>query len=251
MAQERINNLDYGDLISHESWRLNNISIEHTRGEKTLPRGWSSVLNPDGTYNLTSETIDSSQTPFKPLILLVSPQLLGTHEATDPDHIPSEDEDKRGFDGIDFSEGWNGSPIAAACFAVCEGDNIIKSDIYPSIYKALSEHKGIGLLDDLQFGDIGVLDGHHRRRFAAEGSLRLKYIPVQIMPYLYDPSVKLETWHLDGNRWKAEQVFKCFKIPDAYADAKRTKFGVEGTDGVVRRILDTQPNVRIPLENLI
>jgi len=248
--KEFFRSYDYGDLILHEHWRLQNIKIEHTHGEKIQQRGWGSVLRPDGEYDLVSETIDSSKTPFEPLILLVPPELLGTHEATDPDHIPVEGEEKRGFEGIDLSNGWDGSPLAAACFAVCKGDEIIKSDIYPSIYRTLLSHGGIGILDDLVYGDLGVLDGHHRRRLAAEDQPRLKYVPVQIIPYLYDPSVILRTWHYDGKVWKAEQVFECFKIPDKFADAKRTKFGITGRDGITRRILDAQPDIHIPLEDL-
>lgn len=248
---ERVRIHEYGDLIRFDDERLQNISVEHSFGREMLERGWYSVLLPDGTYETKGETSDSSKTPFEPLILLVPPNLIGTHEATDPDHIPTEKEDKRGFEGVDFSQGWNGSPIAVACFAVCEGDKIIRSDIYPGIFKALSAHGGKGILDDLEYGDIGVLDGHHRRRYAAEGPVKLKYVPVQIIPYLYDPSVKLETWHLDGNCWEAQRVFECFKVPDQYADAKRTKFGVRGTDGITRRILNTQPNIKIPLKYLI
>jgi hypothetical protein len=114
----------------------------------------------------------------------------------------------------------------------------------------LSSNGGLGLLETFDYGDIGVLDGHHRRRYAVEGPIKLKYVPVQIMPYLYDPSVVLKTWHYDGRIWEAEKVFTCFKIPDEYADAKRTKFGVIGKDGSTRRILDAQPNITIHIDKL-
>lgn len=251
-SHELLQKHDYGELIRFNDRRLQNIVKEDTHGEKTLERGWSSVLidKEKSIYDKVKETVDSSKTPFQTLILLVPPELLGTHEATDPDHIPVEGEDKRGFEGISFEKGWDGSPLASACFAVCEGDRIIKSEIYPSLYRSLSQNGGIGILDTIEYGDIGILDGHHRRRYAAEGPIKLKYVPVQIIPYLYDCSVVLRTWHADANYWKAQQVFECFKIANQYADAKRTKFGVVGTDGIIRRILDTQPNVRIPLENL-
>jgi hypothetical protein len=245
----------YADRLNFTSERLRNIVIKDTDGTKKTARGWSSVLvkDKDGErYDpLVEETQDSTKTPFKPLILLVPPELLGTHEATDPDHIPVEGEDKKGFEGIDFTNGWNGSPLACACFAICNEDEVVKSDIYPSIFRRLTANKGVALLDQFEYGDFGVLDGHHRRRYAAEGPIRLKYVPIQIIPYLYDCSVVLRTWHADNNYWKAQRVFECFKKPDDYADAKRTKFGVVGKDGIIRRILDTQPNVTIPLHDLI
>ncbi|MEK9208697.1 MAG: hypothetical protein AAB910_01320 [Patescibacteria group bacterium] len=111
---------------SLNSWRLQNINVFHTNGtdpETNMPlvrkRGWNSVLKPNGGYDLVPETIDSSKTPFPLLILLIPPKLLGTHEATDPDYIPTKGKAKRGFEGIDFSAGWNGSPLAVACFTKC------------------------------------------------------------------------------------------------------------------------------------
>lgn len=244
---------DYGDLIigsNHE--RLQGVEIVHSYGTDVRKKGWETYIDKDTRDEvMIPETIDSSKTPFEPLVLLVPPEMIGTHEATDPDYIPREGEDMRGFGGISFESGWFGSPIAVAAFCTCQGNEVIQNDIYQSIYQALSKNGGIGVLSELKFGDLGVLDGHHRRRMSAEGMIRLKYVPVQLIPYLIDESVILDTWHNDGNVWTAEKVFECFKTPDKYADAKRTKFGVRGTDGIIRRILDTQPSIYIPLENLI
>lgn len=244
---------DYEALISganHE--RLRGMEILHTFGETTRAKGWDTYVDRlSGQEIQIEETIDSSKTPFEPLIMLVPPEMIGTHEATDPDYIPREGEDMRGFGGINFESGWMGSPIAVSAFCVCRGNEIVANDIYRSMYRALTNKGGVGVLSELNFGDLGVLDGHHRRRMAAEGPIKLKFVPVQLIPYLVDESVLLDTWHNDGNVWTAENVFDCFKVSDRYADAKRTKFGVRGTDGITRRILDTQPNVFIPLENLI
>lgn len=253
----------YADRLEFNSERLRNIAIMHSRGEKALARGWGSVLMPDKeTYIKSPELIDSSQTPYETLLLLVSPEFLGTHERCDPDdHIPTGEEPKRGYEGIDYSPGWDGSPLACACFAVCKENEIIESSIYPDIHKRLLEHLGnLGVagvaaavldLDQKDYGNIGILDGHHRRKYAVEGPIKLKYVPIQIIPYLYDGSVVLRTWHADNEYWNAEQVFACFKDPEKNADAKKTKFGVIGKDGVIRRILNTQPYITIPLEDLI
>lgn len=248
---ERLSQHEYGDLIFSEHWRLQNIKIEHTHGEKEQERGWNSVFKPDRTYDEVKETIDSSKTPFEPLILLVPPQLLGTHEATDPEHpdeVPNGYE-VNGFSTIHFESGlWKGPAIAVAAFCVCEEDNIVTDNIYPSIVKSLSAKGGFGLLGGFEYGDLLILDGHHRNAKAIHEGFT--HVPVQIIPYLHDASVILKTWHYDEKVWKGEEVFACAKTPGKYADAKRTKFGVLGTDGVKRRILDALPNLTMSLRNL-
>ena len=238
-------------------WRLGGIEIRHTLGHEERDKGWGTYINKATNKEVRiPEPIDSSKTPFEPLILLVPPALLGTHEDTigdpnDPQWIPKGRKES-GFSEIDLSRGWDGSPIAVAAFAVCRENEIIKSDIYPDIYRVLSANGGMGVLDTLEYGDLGILDGHHRVKMAAESTTqRLKYVPVQLIPFLYDASVVLDTWHNDDCVWTAEQVFECLKTTNKFADAKRTKFGIRGTDSVIRRILDTQPHLRIPLENLI
>lgn len=244
--------LNYGDLISSGNSRLKGLKIIHSEGKQQRQRGWSSV---HGKGDIP-EAIDSSKTPFRPLILLVPPKLLGTHEDTigdpnNPKWVP-DGRNESGFAEIDFSNGWDGSPIAVAAYTLCKGNGILNTQVYSSIYRALVTKGGMGIIDSLIYGDLGVLDGHHRVKMAAESlTQRLKYVPVQLIPYLFDNSVVLNTWHSDGNIWTAEQVFECFKTPNKYADAKRTKFGVVGTDGVTRRILDTQPSIKIPLKSLV
>ena len=249
---ETLNLLNYGDLISglgHE--RLRGIEINHSYGSDTRAKGWNTYLDVNGNEIQVPESINSSSTPFRPLILLVPPELIGTHEATNPIYVPSANEDQRGFSGLNFDSGWHGSPIAVAAFTKCKGNEIIDNAIYTSLSKALSAKGGVGILSDMKYGDLGVLDGHHRRKMAAEGYPLLRYIPVQLIPYLADSSVVLDTWHDDREIWTAENVFKCFKNKNQYTDSKRTKFGIIGTDGVTRRILDAQPEIHIPLENLI
>jgi len=243
---ELLNRGEYSEKIIFENWRLQGINISELHGENK--RGWYTR----GTH-LVPESADSTQTPFSPLILLVPPRLIGTHEDVigdpyNPSFVPP-GYATSGFAGIDFSNGWKGSPIAAAVYAPCLGNEIINPDLPINLISTLSANGGLGILDDLEYGDLGILDGHHRRALAE--AIGLKYVPVQIIPYLFDPSVILDTWHDDGVVWTAEQVFACFKIPGLFADAKRTKFGILGRDGTPRRILDAQPHIEIPLHNLV
>lgn len=248
---DTLRGVNYEDLISggaHE--RLQNIEIIDSYGTSTRAKGWNTYRDANGHEVQIPEDINSSVTPFEPLILLVPPEKIGTHEATDPAWIPGPDEDQRGFANLSFDGGWHGSAIAVAAYGRCQGQEV-DNKIYQQIYNALKKKGGIGILPDLEYGDLGVLDGHHRRMMAANGPIPLKYVPVQLIPYMSDPSVVLDTWHNDGRVWSPKEVFACFKEPGRVADAKRTKFGVIGSDGITRRILDTQPEVHIPLRNLL
>lgn len=190
--------------------------------------------------------IDSRISPIEPVFLLVPPHLLGIHEATigdasDPSLVP-EGHDHSGFSEIDFSEGWSGPAIAVAASS---------EEIYHFLYESTQKGKKMAFFKDFEYGDLGILDGHHRNTSAENGPTKLKYVPVQLIPYPMDKSVILGTWHHDGVCWTAEQVMECFKDPNKVADAKRTKFQIEGKDGNLYRILHLQPNVEIPIEDLM
>ena len=167
-SHESFQTRDCGDIILSEHWRLNNIEIVHSNG--TNPKTGELLIKQKGFYSIDNvldepETIDSSKTPFEPLILLVKPSLLGTHEDTigDPNRpqwIPQEYIDKgytkSGFADINFLQGigkygpgWNGSPIAVAVFATCIEDKIQDNHIFEGIAKSLKAKGSIGILDSL------------------------------------------------------------------------------------------------------
>lgn len=240
--------------VGDERWRLVDIEVTHTDGSTEQAKGWDSVINANGKTDNKSETINSLKTPFKTFVVLMDPKMLGTHEDTDEDNLKT----------IDFSKGWNGPAIAG--IVVPDG----KGGIYEKMLNAVTDANDVTLaiLGDVGYGKIGIADGHHRQKVASEGqqdgyktaiskAIRqaikqgLQYVPVQIIPFGTDPSVVLDTWHSDGKVWTPEQVYECFQDSAKMADAKRTKFGVTGTDGVTRRILSALPNVKVPLENLL
>lgn len=222
--------------------RLENIQILETSGDRTRARGWHTHRDRSGQEILVEETIDSSQTPFDPLILLVPPQFLGTHEATHAGWIAEASTDQFGTSRLDFEDGWHGSPIAVTA---------ANQEIYQNLANQLKSLGEIGLLPQFKYGDLGILDGHHRVKMALQGKTKLSYVPVQLIPYLIDDCVIMGTWHNDGKILSPESIFRYFKHPKLLADTKRTKFGIRGKDGVIRRILDSQPEIHIPLENLL
>lgn len=221
--------LGYDSLISTSHPRLDNIVVEH----KFIP-----AVGEEG------ETDSRKSALKRPLILLVPPGCLGTHEKTignpfKPDEIPPGYK-KSGFAGIDMDSGWHGPPVAVAAYS---------KQIYIEIAKVLLRKGKIGLIEELELGDLGVLDGHHRRELAI--TKRFKFIPVQLIPFPYNPHIFLGTHRDDGIIWNANQVRTCFTEPYLLADEKRTMFQMVGIDGKARKIRHLQPHVHIPLANLV
>ena len=114
-----------------------------------------------------------------PQIFLLPPQFLKTFEKTLK-------KGKRGTDftgEIDFGDGWNGAPIVVGAF---------NREIHNQISSGLIN--GPALLKQLTKGDLGVLDGNHRK--AESERKTFKYVPVQLFD-MEHKSLVLGTW-LDG-----------------------------------------------------
>lgn len=170
------------------------------------------------------ETELSLLSPFPACIVLTLPELIGTHENTIPE----------GLKGIDYSEGWKGPAIAVAT-------------LNERLLDKLGE--GVHVVENIEYGDMGVLDGHHRREVAEiEG---LAYVVTQIFP-LISPHIIIATWLDNFTPLTPEEVASYFKDREKVVTPKATKFQILGNDGVARRILHMQPNIAIPrniLEN--
>jgi hypothetical protein len=244
-TKEALRLADIPDLINFNNERLKGILFEHTYGKDVREDGFHSTL--DG--HKVPETIDSSKTKEPPLILIVPTDLLGTHEMTNPPNpVTDADFAGGGFSKIDFSNGWHGPPIAVAAYSEYKGDTPIRENLYKKIKNKFPKEGGIALLEDFEYGDFGVLDGHHRLEQARHDGL--DYVPVQVMPPLTDTSMIRSSWYQHIKPPTFESIFRCFKEPALHFKAKITKFGVKGTDGVIRRILSAQPKAHVPLANL-
>lgn len=163
-------------------------------------------------------TAGSRQSPFPVCIILTLPERIGTHEATK----------QEGLAGIDFSHGWNGFPIAVA-------------SLNQRLLDELGE--GVHVVERVDYGDIGVLDGHHRREMAERQ--RFAYAVTQMFPLMH-PQVIIGTWLENFTPLTPEQVAQYFKQKGKVVKPKATKFQIKGNDGVLRRIAESQPHVRVP-----
>jgi hypothetical protein len=113
-------------------------------------------------------TETSYSNPFPLCLVVMKPELIGTHELTQP----------KGLEGINYSRGWNGAPIAVAN----PHDDHLIEELGPGIHVVES---------GLEYGQFGVLDGHHRREVAErDGLLR---VITQLFP-LCSPNIIISTW---------------------------------------------------------
>jgi len=172
-----------------------------------------------------NETETSPQNPFEVKIALVNPWSIGTHELC----LPNYD-----FDQIDFSSGYFGPPIAV-------GETSPKDRYYYSATEFLF------MLDGLEYGDLGVIDGVHRLEKARR--VGLAYVPVQLFP-LRDPRIFIGTWLENFTALTANEVASYFKHPDHHTLPKATKFQVQGRDAQIYRISQVEPNIRVPISLL-
>ncbi len=124
-----------------------------------------------------------------------------------------------------------------------------------SIYDSIQENTFEKV--DIEYGKIGVADGHNRlaalKQLDAQGLLKSKYIPVQIIPARKPDLVAIKVEGPTEPIWTVEQIESCFSEEGkTMKDSKNTShFEVAFTDGIWRRIRECQPDIEIPLSELI
>jgi len=161
----------------------------------------------------------SKLSPFKTIIALISPTLLGTHESVK----------KKDLEKINFHNGWRGPAIAVAGF---------KNDALYHKYK-----NGIHRLKSrLEYGDLGVLDGHNRLSKSIEKGFA--FVPVQIFPYR-SKHIAIDTLLKNFTPIRVEQVVKYFKKPEMSVKPKATRHRVRGKNKRLYKIAAIQPEISI------
>ena len=175
---------------------------------------------------------NSKLAPYTSQTFLLPPQFLGIYEK-----ILKKGERGADFSGeIDFSNGWNGAPLAIGAFS---------KEIHKKVMPGLLN--GPTLIRKLIMGDLGIIDGHHRKVEAERGNFR--YVPVQLFD-MDNKNMVLGTWIKDFEPLTVKEVRSYFK-KNEFVPPKATKFQLIGKDGNLYRIMDLQPNVIVPLENLV
>ena len=181
------------------------------------------TLNPYMGEIVMKEKKLSEDLPFPRYIFIVSPHLLGTHEA-----FISEKSDV-----LDLSEGWHGVPLSVTSFS-------------PRLLNALTD-PGIYTIEGLEYGELGLLDGHHRR---AAAILQESKVVVQLfMPN--SPNLIIETWREDDIAPSMEDLKTVFQDENTVFPPRSTKFKMLHSDGIRYQLTWFQPRIVLPRTALV
>lgn len=182
--------------------------------KEQIPISKISYLDDDISINHTE---NSKLSPFEACIILALTEHVGEHEGINVYNL----------DDINLEQGWNGAPIAAAA----QSDELLEK-LGP----------GLHIVENMDYGDLGVLDGHHRlMKSKMEG---LFYVVTQLFP-LSHPNIIIDTWLENFKPLTAEQVKIYLKTPKSIVPPKATKFQVVDINGQKRHIMEIQPNVQV------
>lgn len=155
-----------------------------------------------GDYSFKEKKL-SQKLPFPRWIFLVDPNLLGVHEKAIEKKASS----------IDISKGWYGNPLAVTSFS--------------ERFKASLPLSGVYTLKNLKYGELGVLDGHHRHQAAIKNNL---LVPVQYFP-IEHPSIVIETWNGEGESLSIGDIKMAIEDPNFTFPPRATKFRMIHDDG--------------------
>lgn len=160
----------------------------------------------------------SADLPFPRYLFIVFPHLIGTHEAFIPEKSS----------GLDLSEGWHGVPLSVTSFS-------------PRLLNALTD-PGIYTIEGLEYGELGLLDGHHRRAAAIfQGS------KVVVQLFMADsPNLIIETWGENDIALSMEDIKIAFQDENTVFPPRSTKFKMLHSDGIRYHLTLFQPRIVLP-----
>lgn len=189
-------------------------------------------------YKIT-QARNSNKTLLIPKYLVVDIYKIGTHEIANNVH---ENQTSDVVESL-IKYGYKGPAIS-----VFETEN-------DSFYESISKNTFDRF--EIEYGKIGVADGHNRlaalKELDVQGKLKTRFLPVQLIPARKPEIVVIKVENDDEKIWTIEQIESCFEVDDkTMQDSKNTShFEVAFSDGIWRRIREAQPDIEIPLNELI
>ncbi|KKP67133.1 MAG: hypothetical protein UR68_C0013G0003 [Candidatus Roizmanbacteria bacterium GW2011_GWA2_35_19] len=182
---------------------------------------------------------NSDKTLLIPKFLIVDIYKIGTHEIVNNVHENQTSDVIKSL----LKSGYKGPAISVF--------EVRKDILYDSLALNLFNKFNI------EYGRIGVADGHNRlealKELNMQGKLKTRFIPVQIIPARKSEIVAIKVENPDEKKWTIEQIESCFiEENKTMQDFKNTShFEVAFSDGIWRRIREAQPDIEIPLKELI
>lgn len=156
--------------------------------------------------------------PFPTWLFITRPEPIARHERFIEDKLAK----------INMSNGWKGNPLAVTSFS----ERLLSATREPGIY----------ILEGLEYGELGILDGHHRHEVAMRNN---SLVVAQLFP-MDTPQLVIRTWDGTGTPLTKEEVKTVLLNPDLYLPPRATRFGIVEENGNIDGLPAFQPHVTLP-----
>ena len=183
-------------------------------------------------------TISARQSPATALplrLIQADLQEVGTHEPTDLTKLEA-------LLTAFLSQGYQGPPVS-----VLHRDS-------DTLFSSLQTEEPL-LLTTISYGDIGVADGHHRlqalRVLDWANLLAVRELPFQLVPARNPDIVRLASSIPETKPFTLTEIVACFPDERTVISDCATYFEARLADGTWQRLQESQPDVHIPLEDLV
>lgn len=160
--------------------------------------------------------------PFPQWIFIARPQQIARHERFIEDKLTT----------FSMTNGWKGSPLAVTSFS----QRLLEATRKPGVY----------LLDGLQYGELGILDGHHRHEVASRTG---GVVVAQLFP-MDTTELIIQTWDGTGKPLSKDDVKTVLLDPDLYLPPRATRFRMVEDNGETDGLPAFQPHVTLSFDNL-
>ena len=157
--------------------------------------------------------------PFPTWLFITRPEPIARHERFIEDKLAK----------INMSNGWRGNPLAVTSFS----ERLLSETREPGVY----------LLEGLEYGELGILDGHHRHEVAIRNN---SLVVAQLFP-MDNPQLIIQTWDGEGTPLTKEEVKTILLDPELNLPSRATKFRIVEEDGNTDGLPAFQPHVTLPL----
>lgn len=155
--------------------------------------------------------------PFPVRIFITNPHPIARHEKFIEEKLSQ----------INMENGWKGNPLAVTSFS----ERLISATQEPGVY----------ILNGLEYGELGILDGHHRHEVATRNN---SLVVAQLFP-MDAPQLIIETWDGTGTPPTKEDVKTVLLDPELYFPPRSTRFKIVEENGECDGLPAFQPHVTL------
>ena len=159
----------------------------------------------------------SFELPFPVWLFITNPQQISRHEQFIEDKLTK----------INMTNGWRGNPLAVTSFS----ERLLSATQEPGVY----------LLEGLQYGELGILDGHHRHEVALRSN---SLVVAQLFPF-DAPQLIIQSWDGTGVPFTKDDVKTVLLDSELYLPPRSTRFRLIDKNGDCDGLPAFQPHVTL------